>query len=110
MYSNHKAPRKVSRRAVLGTAGVGALGAAAAGVGIVVIRDNDSPSNGAAAVTAAGEGTSAVAMVSADTENNPIVVYLPNPESNRVQIFAGTDHREVRNEALAQTVRDAAAQ
>jgi hypothetical protein len=109
MYSNHKAPRKVSRRAVLGTAGVGALGAAAAGVGIVVMRDNDS-ANDAAAVTAAGEGTSAVAMVSAAEDNNPFVFYMPNPNSNRVQIFAGTDHREVQNDALAKTLRDAAAQ
>ena len=73
MYSNHKAPRKVSRRAVLGTAGVGAVGAAAVGVGIMAFNREPESNNTGQAVENAGTTAAAPEDM---VEGSPVVLYL----------------------------------
>jgi hypothetical protein len=109
MYSNHKAPRKVSRRVVLGTAGAGALGAAAAGVVAWQIGGSDAGSNSASAdAITTGELSAANAMISADTENNPIVAFLENPNGDKVLFFRGTESVEVQDATLVNALKNAA--
>jgi hypothetical protein len=107
MYNDHKAPRKMSRRAVLGTAGVGALGAAGVGFGVWQAVDNQQTEESAEAITASG--TSATGMISASTSNNPIVAFLENPEGTTVQFFVGTDRIVVQDAGLVKALKTAAA-
>jgi nitrous oxide reductase len=95
MYSNHKAPRRVSRRVVLGTAaGAGAVGAGAA-LGLTqLVGDGKQASNTDEVAEAAG--TSAIG---GNMEDSPVVVYVDG-RNGPMRIFAGTDEREVSNQEL----------
>jgi hypothetical protein len=107
MYSNHKAPRKVSRRAVLGTAGVGALGAAAAGAGFIMLDKNEE-SPEATAVTS--EGTAANAVANENAPGDPVVLVLENGNATKGVLFVGANSVPVENEALIAAVKQAAKQ
>jgi hypothetical protein len=106
MYSNHKAPRKVSRRVVLGTAGVGVLGVAG-GAAAWQLTGDDATADAAAAI-GTGDYTGANTMISAETENNPIVAFLENPKGDKVLFFRGTESVEVQDQALVQALKKAA--
>jgi hypothetical protein len=100
MYSNHKAPRKVSRRAVLGTAGVGAVGAAAVGVGIMAF--NREPESNNTGQTVENAGTTAAAPEDM-VEGSPVVLYLDG-RNGPMRIFAGTDEWTIDDRELADRV------
>lgn len=101
MYSNHKSPRRVSRRVVLGTAaGAGAVGAAAAvGINKFVDDDKGSQSTASAAVTAE-QGTSAAETTSANMTENSLVAWMPDPNGKKVLFFRGFDSYEVEDQEL----------
>ncbi len=96
--SNHKASRPVSRRVVLGAAGVGVLGAAAGAVGVVnAVTDSPSSSTNASD-TQINAGTAANAVT---LDDGPIVVHLADPKNGTMDIFSGTAHFQLRDQDLA---------
>jgi predicted nicotinamide N-methyase len=94
MYSDHKAPRTVSRRVVLGTAaGAGAVGAAAAIAGVKLTGGDDSTSDTGQVTAAAANSDTAVPE---DMAQGPAVFFVEegNPE---VRVYYGANEY-VRND------------
>jgi hypothetical protein len=107
MYSNHKAPRKVTRRVVLGTAaGAGAVGAAAA-IGITQLTGDGAAASNASQTTdtAQNAGTSAIA---GDMANGSPVVLFVDTDSREMTLFVDTEEKRVQNATLADLVLKAA--
>jgi hypothetical protein len=98
MYSNHKAPRKVSRRVVLGTAGVGVLGAAGAATGIAFVSKD---SKGASA----GQTVSAANAEPGKMDDSPVVIYV---SGNEVRAYLGEAEYVRENVDLANQLRQQA--
>jgi hypothetical protein len=106
MDSNHKASRKVSRRVVLGTAGVGVLGAAGAAVGITMSREsNATTSQTAGTVTNAGTFAEAPQAM---TDDSPVVFYLDPQNTNQVRMYRGTSEVLLDDGTFAASLWDAA--
>jgi TPP-dependent pyruvate/acetoin dehydrogenase alpha subunit len=107
MDSNHKASRKVSRRVVLGTAGVGVLGAAGAAVGITMSKE----SNGTTSTENAGNATNAGAFAEAPQamlDGSPVVFYLDPQNAGQVRIYRGTSEVLLDDKNLADSLWAAA--
>jgi hypothetical protein len=93
---------KLSRRSVLRRGGVvGAVGlAVAAGGGGAAAALLSSQSKGNAASTGTGTGTAAAAAQG----SGPIVIYMADPQSGEMEIFAGTGRTRHNNRAMASMV------
>jgi nitrous oxide reductase len=99
----HERQPPLSRRSMLGrTAGFGAVGlAVAAGggttAGVVLSRSqSDTP--------AQSQGNSAAAAAAGTPGSGAIVIYMANPSSGEMQIFAGTGQTRHTNHAMTATV------
>jgi hypothetical protein len=100
MYSNHKASRKVSRRAVLGTAaGAGIVGAGAA-VGIVQLTGGDDEATASSQTLTAANADTPAAM-----NDSPVVIYVSGDE---VRTYLGEAERVRKNNDLANRLRQEA--
>jgi nitrous oxide reductase len=98
MYSNHKASRKVSRRVVLGTAGVGVLGAAGAATGIAFIgQDSKGSTSSSQALSAANAEPGAM--------DGPVVIYV---SGNEVRAYLGETEHVTENKDMADQLRQQA--
>jgi nitrous oxide reductase len=103
MYSNHKAPRTVSRRAVLGTAaGAGVVGAGAA-VGIVKLTggDDETTSTASQATTAVADTDTYVEASMAD--ESPAVFFVQANDPN-VRVYFGAKEILVKDQKLASSL------
>jgi hypothetical protein len=107
MYSNQKGPRSVSRRVVLGTAGVGAVGAAAATFGITKALDKESGPGSSSGVPGKVENAGYAANA-ATFEDGPLVAQVSDPNGEIVNIFYGTSRVEVVSPKLVADLLKAA--
>ena len=98
MNSNHRAPRTVSRRAVLGTAGAGAVGAAAVTFGVMTVLGDDKES---APPNTAANADAAVPQEMVDA--SPVVVYF-EPATRQLTVFSGVDEFPVDDADLGNRV------
>jgi hypothetical protein len=83
-----------SRRSVLRGAGIGAAGLAVAAAGGGAI----------AAVTSQSRGDAATLSAADAAGSGPIVIYLKDPRSGEMDIYAGTGKTHHRNTAMAAMV------
>lgn len=96
---------RVSRRSVLGAAGVGAAGLATGAFGLAAAA---APAS-AATKPAPGEHQRGVAAGEQAGTGEHVVVHLRDDRSGNLDVYRGTSHTSVHDPALAARIRGASA-
>jgi DMSO/TMAO reductase YedYZ molybdopterin-dependent catalytic subunit len=99
--------RRVSRRSLLGAAGVGAAGIAAGAFAVA------SPALAAVTKTASTKPDTKPAAKADDRPDTvpadePVIIHIANAHTGELDVFAGTSHTKLRDPALAAQLRRAA--